>query len=48
VKEFIPVADVEPRVREIYHRDDFKNLPSEQQTALKVFLDTIDEKIKDW
>jgi predicted KAP-like P-loop ATPase len=48
VKEFIPVADVEPRVREIYHRDDFKNLPSEQQTAIKIFLDTVDGKIKDW
>lgn len=48
VKEFVPVEDIEPRVREISQRDDFKTLPPEQQTALTTFLDTVDGKIKDW
>ena len=48
VKEFIPLADIEPRAREICERPDFNSLASEQKTALAVFCDTLDGKIKDW
>ena len=48
VKEFIPLADLERRVREISKREDFKDLPSEQKTALTTLIDTIDGKIKAW
>jgi predicted KAP-like P-loop ATPase len=48
VKEFIPLADLEPRVREICKREDFKDLPTDQKTALTTFIDTRDGKIKEW
>jgi predicted KAP-like P-loop ATPase len=43
VNDFVPVKEVEPRIRQIVAREDFQNLSADQQKALTIFLDTLGE-----
>jgi predicted KAP-like P-loop ATPase len=47
VKHFVDIDDITIRVREIYKKESFEGLAEKQKQALKIFLDTIDGKIKD-
>jgi len=47
VKEFIPIEQIEPRVRKLIAMDNFKDLSSDQQRALTTFVDTLDGKLRD-
>lgn len=50
IKRFVDPESIKDRLREISQRDDFNRLPEEKQKAIRLFLDTIDGKIKkaDW
>lgn len=50
IKRFIDPESIKDRLREISQRDDFNRLPEEKRKAARLFLDTIDGKIKkaDW
>ena len=47
IGHFIDVQKIEPRIRNIISTSRFKSLDERQQLAVKIFLDTIDGKIKD-
>jgi predicted KAP-like P-loop ATPase len=48
VEDFLQVKAIEPRLRAIAASANFATLPTEQQRAVKTFLDTVDGKTRDW
>ncbi len=48
IEDFVPIKDIEPRIRNIISSNRFQKLTSQQKLALNTFIDTIDGKIKDW
>jgi hypothetical protein len=48
IEDFVPIKDIEPRVRNLISSNRFEKLTAQQKLALNTFVDTIDGKIKDW
>jgi hypothetical protein len=48
IEDFVPIKDIEPRVRNLLSSNRFEKLTAQQKLALNTFVDTIDGKIKDW
>lgn len=48
VSEFIPVDELTPKARAILDSDEFKTLPTDNQRAIQTFIDTVDDKVKEW
>ena len=46
IGKFVDIEEVEPRIRKIYSSSDFEQLDDQKKLAIKMFLDTIDGKIK--
>lgn len=47
IKHFVDLESIKGRVRKIAQSADFNKLPDDKQKAVKIFLDTIDGKIKE-
>ena len=47
IEEFVDLKEVEPRIRKISSSKDFEELDERKKLAIKIFLDTIDGKIKE-
>jgi len=47
VNGFISVEEVVPKIRSIIESDSFNELSEEYQRSLKIFIDTVNGKIKD-
>jgi len=47
VKEFVDLKEIESRIRNISSSSDFEQLNDRKKLAIKIFLDTVDGKIKD-
>ena len=48
IEDFVPLKDIEPRIRNIISSIKFEKLTTQQKLALNTLVDTIDGKIKDW
>ncbi len=47
IEDFVPVKELELKVREIVSSDKYEKLTEQQKLALRTFVDTVDGKIKD-
>lgn len=47
IEDFVPVKEIELKVREIVSSDKYEKLTEQQKLALRTFVDTVDGKIKD-
>ena len=47
VEDFIPIEEIDPRIRNMVASEKFKDLSPDQQRALTTFVDTVDGKVKE-
>ena len=47
IEDFVPKEEIEPRIRKIYKKKNFKKLDENKKLAIQTFIDTVDGKIDD-